>query len=145
MYSILPLSEEFAEPLSLLEQECFADPWSEAAIRSAFAYPNTLIFGLFSDDELVGYYFSSFILQEAELMNLCVLPAYRRQGLGTELLSHLKDILMQKGVEAVFLEVRAGNLGAQALYEKMGFCKVGRRKGYYQNNGEDAVLMRCIL
>lgn len=145
MYSILPLTEDFAERISDIESACFSDPWSENAVRGMFSYPNALIFGVFDGDVLTGYCFSSFVLQEAELMNLCVLPGYRRQGLGSELLLHLKELLVRNGVTELFLEVRAGNLGAQALYRKMGFEKVGLRRGYYQNNGEDAVLMRCPL
>ena len=144
MYSILPLAEEFSERIFSLERECFEDPWSETAIRSAFSYPNALIFGLFDGDSLIGYYFSSYVMQEAELMNLCVLPGYRRQGLGAKLLSHLKAILIQHGVKELFLEVREGNLGARAIYRKTGFVKVGLRIAYYQNNGVNAVLMRSI-
>lgn len=145
MIDISPLRADLATRISNIEKECFSDPWSERVIRSAFSYPNAVSFGAFEDGHLIGYYFASYILQEAELMNLCVLPAYRRRGLGTRLLTHLKQVLTQKQAEMIFLEVRAGNTEAQNLYKKVGFLEVGLRRGYYENNGEDAILMRCDL
>ncbi|HEY1181995.1 MAG TPA: ribosomal protein S18-alanine N-acetyltransferase [Rhodocyclaceae bacterium] len=81
---------------------------------------------------------------EAELLNITVAPEVRRHGVGRELLAHVLDAARTQGAERIFLEVRASNLPARALYRRSGFAEVGLRKGYYastDNQREDAVLM----
>ncbi|MBR5279619.1 MAG: GNAT family N-acetyltransferase, partial [Clostridia bacterium] len=65
---------------------------------------------------------------------------YRRQGIGEQVLARILERLGENGVEKIFLEVRASNVAARALYSKMGFVVIGKRKGYY-SGGEDAVIM----
>jgi ribosomal-protein-alanine N-acetyltransferase len=85
------------------------------------------------------------IADEWELENIVVSPAEQRRGIGTELLAALIARSRKTGSTAVFLEVRASNAGARALYEKVGFQETGWRKSYYQNPLEDAVLYRLDL
>jgi [ribosomal protein S18]-alanine N-acetyltransferase len=81
------------------------------------------------------------ILDEIHIATLAVDPAYRRRGIGACILSHCLKNARQEGAQLAYLEVRAGNLAAHALYERFGFVVEGRRKGYYVDNGEDALLM----
>jgi ribosomal-protein-alanine N-acetyltransferase len=81
------------------------------------------------------------IIDEIHIATFAVDPEYRRQGIAQRLLAFsLLDAHKSGGIKA-FLEVRKGNLAARALYSKFGFVEIGTRKKYYQDNGEDAVLM----
>ncbi len=90
---------------------------------------------------LVAFLISWHIVDEAHIANLAVHPHYRRQGLARTLLRHALLTAQQSGMRSALLEVRAGNVPALALYRAFGFELVGRRKGYYRDNGEDALLM----
>ena len=76
------------------------------------------------------------------MMNVAVHPDYRRRGIGERLITELISQLKGMGNECLTLEVRASNHGAIALYEKLGFTEVGRRKNYYRNPREDALILR---
>lgn len=76
---------------------------------------------------------------EAEILNLAVLPAVRRKGLGRRLLSEAILELRHAGAESIFLEVRESNSSGRAFYAAMGFVEVGRRKSYYRNPVEDGL------
>jgi len=78
---------------------------------------------------------------EAHITNIAVRQAYRRQGIGERLLISIIDMATELNAEFVTLEVRASNTIAQNLYRKYGFSEVGLRRGYYHDNGEDAILM----
>jgi ribosomal-protein-alanine N-acetyltransferase len=78
---------------------------------------------------------------EAELLKIAVAREYRRQGIGGQLVAHTLRYLAEQGTERCFLELRASNLPALALYERFGFCRVGLRKNYYASPEEDAILM----
>ena len=81
------------------------------------------------------------ILDEAHISTLAVHPEYRRRGIAQQLLAKVLLVCAQTGAAQVYLEVRANNHAAQRLYHKFGFVAEGIRKGYYQDTGEDAVLM----
>jgi ribosomal-protein-alanine N-acetyltransferase len=81
------------------------------------------------------------MVDEAHITTLAIRNAYRRRGIGERLLIQIIEMAVQLNANVVTLEVRISNKQAQALYEKYGFQKVGIRKAYYTDNGEDAVLM----
>ena len=76
------------------------------------------------------------------MMNLAVHPEYRKQGIGTELICQLVEKLKKNGSHSLMLEVRASNESAISVYHKLGFVEVGRRKNYYRNPKEDALILR---
>lgn len=78
---------------------------------------------------------------EAELLKIAVGRGYRRQGIAAQLVAHTLRYLAEQGVGRCFLELRAANLPALALYERFGFRRVGLRKNYYASPLEDAILM----
>jgi len=88
-------------------------------------------------DKIVGYIGIEKIADETHIINMAVDPDYRKQGIGTKL---IEAILNDKDV--FFLEVRVSNVAAQRLYKKFSFDVVGTRKKYYQDNNEDAYIMR---
>jgi ribosomal-protein-alanine N-acetyltransferase len=81
------------------------------------------------------------IVDEAHIATLATHPGFRRQGIGERLLLTALAAAREEGARRAFLEVRAGNLGAQALYKKYGFSVDGVRPRYYKDNNEDAILM----
>ena len=82
-----------------------------------------------------------FIVDEAHIATIAVHPDFRRQGLGEQILLHALRAARAEGASRAFLEVRAGNIAAQAMYKKYGFYVAGVRPGYYKDNNEDAILM----
>ncbi|OAI57659.1 hypothetical protein AYO50_01090 [Acidobacteria bacterium SCGC AG-212-P17] len=94
------------------------------------------------DSNVVGFIVGQQLEDEWEIENIAVTGAARRRGLGSRLVSELLDLVRSGGGKAVFLEVRESNRAARSLYEKWGFLEVGRRKMYYQNPAEDALVLK---
>jgi ribosomal-protein-alanine N-acetyltransferase len=91
--------------------------------------------------EVVGFIGYWLIVDEAHISTFAVHPRWRQQGVGRTLLQTALEEAASLGGILSTLEVRAGNAGAQALYQEFGFQRVGVRKSYYRDNGEDAYLM----
>lgn len=125
-----------------LEKICFSDPWSENSIASEL--DNNLSYWLVAvDGDLVtGYIGSQTVMGETDMMNVAVHPDYRRNGIAEQLVKCLVEDLKRKQSRSLTLEVRASNLPAQKLYEKLGFSQIGRRPRYYRNPKEDALILR---
>lgn len=101
-----------------------------------------------TDDLMLAYCIVSTAVGEATVLNLCIDPKERKQGLGRRFMQHVIDAGKDRKAESVFLEVRPSNTGAIALYESMGFNEIGVRSGYYQTeNGEreDAIMMAFTI
>ena len=94
---------------------------------------------------IAGFLVARHLPPEWELENVVVAPEARRIGLGKQLLQALLAAARDTHSDAVFLEVRESNIAARTLYEKLGFRQTGRRKSYYANPLEDAVLYRCAV
>lgn len=94
---------------------------------------------------VAGFLVARNVAHEWELENILVAPAMRRKGLGKQLVDALLAHATETDSECVFLEVRESNSSARSLYEGMGFQQTGRRKSYYVNPLEDAILYRRSL
>jgi ribosomal-protein-alanine N-acetyltransferase len=97
------------------------------------------------DGRLVGYLLARQAADEAEILNLGVAPAARRRGIGRALVREGLAALAGRGASQVFLEVRASNAAARALYAEFGFGEVGRRREYYRRPVEDAIVLRAAI
>lgn len=91
---------------------------------------------------VVGFIVGCRVEDEWEIENIAVTGAARRGGLGSRLVGELLDLVRKRGGKSVFLEVRESNRAARSLYEKWAFIEVGRRKMYYQNPAEDALVLK---
>ena len=91
---------------------------------------------------VVGFIVGRQVADEWEIENIAVTGAARRRGLGSRLVGELLDHVRGRGGKSVFLEVRESNRAARSLYEKWAFIEVGRRKAYYQNPAEDALILK---
>lgn len=142
MIEFILMNPSHTEQVAKIEAQCFSAPWSERSITGELSNPLSLWVVAIDDDKVVGYVGSQSVLGEADMMNLAVLPEYRRQGIGRKLVSELIDRLGRKGVHSLTLEVRASNDAAITLYHNLGFDQVGRRPGYYSGPKEDAFILR---
>ena len=95
--------------------------------------------------QLQGFIIARTVGVEWEIENIAIAGKARRHGLGTRLLGELLDLAKARGAESVFLEVRESNRAARALYEKWSFTEDGRRKKYYKDPDEDAILYRLVF
>ncbi|MGD2009379.1 MAG: GNAT family N-acetyltransferase [Cellvibrionales bacterium] len=120
---------------------------SLVALLSLAKQTTTRVWASWSGSQPVAVAWFTQVEAQAELLDMRVLAAHRRQGVGGELLKHALGLFFAEGVSTCLLEVRAGNLAALALYEQLGFRVVGRREGYYLHDGqrEDALLMTLVV
>lgn len=131
-----------------LEERIFPTPWTrrsyEFELERNPASEQWVIEAWVEHDEwsVVAYSVCWRLGDEVHVANLAVAPKFRRRGLGRRLLHHVLGRAADKGIKSATLEVRSGNQAAQALYSSFGFEVVGRRKRYYSNNHEDALLMQ---
>ena len=128
--------------VAALEKICFADPWSEMSIASELQSLWSYWLVAAEDDRVIGYVGSQSSIDEADIMNVAVHPDFRRQGIAEALINRLVADLKERDIHALLLEVRVSNTPAITLYEKLGFSQVGRRKNYYHNPKEDALILR---
>lgn len=98
-----------------------------------------------ADNKIVGFLVGLGATTEWEIENVAVAPDARRRGLGTHLVGEFLDFAKDEGAESVFLEVRESNHAARALYEKWAFVESGRRRGYYADPAEDAMVYRFVF
>ena len=142
MIRITRMTSDQVPQVAALEKCCFSDPWSEKSVASELDNPLSL--WLVAEDEgiLTGYVGSQTVLGETDMMNIAVHPDHRRRGIAQALVAALVENLTNGGSHSLTLEVRASNEGAKALYEKLGFARIGLRKNYYRNPREDALILR---
>ncbi|MCI6955912.1 MAG: ribosomal protein S18-alanine N-acetyltransferase [Clostridiales bacterium] len=125
-----------------LEKLCFTLPWSEKSVAGELENPLALWLVAMEGDSLAGYVGSQTVMDETDMMNLAVAPQFRRQGVGEALVNALVASLKERGSRCLTLEVRDSNEAARALYAKLGFVEIGRRRGYYRDPREDALILR---
>lgn len=125
-----------------LEKICFSDPWSERSIASELNNPLSLWLIAVVDGRVAGYIGSQSVPPEADVMNVAVYPEFRRQGIAEALVRALVAELQACNHDSLTLEVRASNVQAIALYQKLDFVQVGRRPNYYRHPREDALILR---
>ena len=136
------MNESHVSQVAELEKICFSDPWSENSVASELN--NKLAFWLVAEEEgrVAGYIGSQTCGDETDMMNVAVHPDFRRRGIAEALVNGLVKELKAMESHCLTLEVRASNAPAIALYEKLGFTEIGRRKNYYRNPKEDALILR---
>ena len=132
--------------MARIERDSFGSPWSaEEITKDVTAGGNVYVAVAAYNGEKAGYGEIRTVAGEAQVYNIAVAPEFRRAGIGEALLRHMIEKAEDDGCKLVTLEVRDGNEAAMALYARLGFREVGRRKGYYSKGSEDAVLMDLDL
>ena len=131
---------EDAETLFEIEKICFTDPWSLASIKGSME--SNVFLMAEEEGECVGFVGFSYIYELAQILNIAVAPEHRRQGVAQLLLEEAHAQIFALSVSEIQLEVRVSNMGARHLYEKFGYEGLYERRGYYADNGENAVVYR---
>jgi ribosomal-protein-alanine N-acetyltransferase len=124
-----------------LERTCFACPWTAREFELCLGQDHFHALGIVQRNTIVAYLTFFILVDEIEIVNLAVREDRRRCGWGQRLLADLMQLVRDRGLERIVLEVRSSNQIAQRLYAKNGFGIVGVRKGYYPPHGEDALVM----
>lgn len=145
-YRVEPMRRTDLDQVVPIERHAFSMPWS----RGAFVYelernPVAKCWVCREGGVVVGYLCLWQIVDELHITNLAVDRAHRRRGIARVLLTEILGDAARRGVRWGYLEVRPGNVEARPLYASLGFQPVGRRKGYYYDTGEDALVMRADL
>ena len=142
MMKIIPMTDAHVDAVADLEAICFADPWSANSVASELTNPLSCWLVALEADTVVGYIGSQTVMGETDMMNVAVHPDHRRKGIAESLIHALVQKLKECESHCLTLEVRASNAPAIALYEKLGFTEAGRRRNYYRNPKEDALILR---
>lgn len=138
------MTREDLDAVTAIEEATFAIPWSRESFRQELER-NVAARYLVAETNgrVVGYAGAWVILDESHITNIAVLEGFRGRGIGKQLTKALLQYLSNLGASYATLEVRVSNERAQHLYRSLGFVSVGKRKRYYEDNGEDAYLMVC--
>lgn len=130
------------EAICAIEQESFNIPWTREAFINELTNNMLAKYMVLEVDGVVaGYVGMWLIVDEAHITNIAIASAYRGRGYGEQLMTELAALAQYMGMRAMTLEVRVSNQVAINLYTKIGFENAGIRKGYYSDNGEDAMVM----
>ena len=130
--------------VSELDELSFSQPWPADAFTLEFFNQNARCWVVEVDKRVAAALVLWRVLDEAHIATIAVHPDFRRQGLGKALLKTGMDEAYAEGARIYHLEVRAGNTAAIRMYADFGYEVVGRRTRYYQDNGEDALLMTKV-
>src|SRR5258708_7533606 len=126
-----------------IDRVSFSLPWPEHAFR--YEVTDNRVARCFvaeaENKQIVAAIVSWLILDELHIATIATHPDFRRQGIGASLLAEAFKDAVEAGGQRAFLEVRAGNFSAQAMYRQVGFKNTGRRPKYYKDNGGDALFM----
>ncbi len=139
---VLPMRRRHLRGVLRIEQQVYPRPWTAALFQSELALRDTRAYVVARvGHQVVGYGGLMMTLDDGHITTIAVDPAWHRLRIGTRLLLALTREGLARRATALTLEVRLSNLGAQALYRRFGFEAVGVRRGYYQDTGEDALIM----
>jgi [ribosomal protein S18]-alanine N-acetyltransferase len=125
-----------------IERASYSVPWSETTFRGLLRRGDSELVVATADDVIIGYAVLWCVLDQAELGNVAVTAGWRGRGIGERLVEEMIRRGDRRGVREIFLEVRPSNPVARRLYERLGFAMVGRRRNYYQEPVEDALVLR---
>ena len=136
--AVVSMNSSHLAAISRLEAACFADPWSEAALREELTNPCARFLVAMCGDTVLGYLGCHHVAEEGFIANVAVFPAARRHGVARQLL--LTAIQQGACLSRLTLEVRQSNTAAIALYRSLGFVQDGIRPHFYEHPAEDACI-----
>ncbi len=135
------LAEHHIPEVVAIEKVSNGSPWSDRGFRNEIDHSHGLFLVALEGGEVVGYGGVWLVIDEAHIVNVAVREDRRRQGIARGLVQRLLEASKEAGMKTASLEVRAGNEGAIRLYENLRFVTTNRRKRYYPDNREDALVM----
>ena len=146
LYNITPMSIDDLVNVYNLEVQSYDFPWTKEILRDCILYKYDA-FTIYFNNLLVGYIIAKISVPETHILNLTINENFRKKGLGKSLIQLIINDSRIRGAEDIILEVRVNNINAIALYEKLDFKKVGKRKNYYESKEgrEDAYVLQLKL
>ncbi|MBI5300214.1 MAG: ribosomal protein S18-alanine N-acetyltransferase [Deltaproteobacteria bacterium] len=138
--SIRPFQIQDLDAICEIEQKVFTTPWSRQSFLDCARWSEFWFYVAVWDEKIVGYFITQVVGEEAELYNIAVDPSFHDQGIGKKLMEFFLEKGSEENVENIFLMVRPSNVAAIKLYENFEFSLFDRRKKYYQDNQEDALI-----
>ncbi len=142
---IVPMEPVHIDQVHTIECASFTVPWSRTLLLDELGSPDGLNFAAVARQEtsdiVVGYVCARMCCGECSIYKIACRPEYRRKGIGSRLLRHIMNRAVQHDVHDFTLEVREQNAAGRAFYENRHFVSAGRRKRYYDDNREDAIIM----
>ena len=144
-FVIEQMGSRHLDEILAIEKKSYSTPWSAVSFKNEIYNPYSIALVAMLGGIVAGYVIGSYRFNEGHVLNLTVHPQHTRKKIGTHLMELILEALRQKGCSVAYLEVRASNAAARHLYEKLGFRETGRRKFYYTEPFEDAILMSLEL
>ncbi len=141
MIDYIPMKKEHIPGLVEIEEQCFNSGYAEKTFLKELENKIAIYIVAVDGEAVLGYIGLWNICGGADIIDVAVGKNFRRRGIGEGLISKMLEVCRKEEIFEVNLEVRASNIAAQNLYQKMGFSEVGLRKLYYENK-EDAILMQ---
>lgn len=138
---IVPMEERHLDVLTEISRRCFSMPWTRDGFAAELASDTARFWAAEEEGTCIGFAGMHAVCGECYVDLVAVHPAHRRKGIAQQLVQTMIDWMEQNSGVFITLEVRVSNRPAIALYEKLGFAEVGRRKGFYTDNHEDALLL----
>ena len=139
---IVAMRKKHLEQVMDIERRAYPNPWTRSVFESELSQGATRSYLVALQGRAVtGYCGTLYVIDEAHITNIAVDPNWQRMYVGTRLMSETVRRAWDRQIQAITLEVRVSNLKAQKLYQMFGFQPAGIRKGYYQENNEDALIM----
>ncbi|MEW6727617.1 ribosomal protein S18-alanine N-acetyltransferase [Desulforudis sp. 1088] len=137
-----PMRVEHLDAIEELEKKSFPTPWPRQTFEFEILYNDLAEYVVaVHEGKVIGYGGAWMVLDEAHVTNVAVHPDYRGMKIGKALMLELMRRAVARGARCMTLEVRPSNTVARQLYARLGFVEAGVRKGYYQDNDEDAIIM----
>ena len=131
-----------SERLAVIDSITSQNPWSDNLFAREFEHQFSQLYGVRVGGEFVAFIVCHLLFDELHILNLGVLPDFRRRGYARKLIAQAVSRARDDGVARVTLEVRRSNAAARKLYENLGFQEIALRSGYYSDNGEDALVLQ---
>jgi len=144
LYHVRPMTDGDLDAVMAIEVESSASPWNYEHFQHELTAPHSWPLVAVEVSRIIGYICLMSLFEEAQILNIAVLPDRRGRGVAKMLLERAISRALDAGAEVMALEVRASNSNAIALYERFGFKQVGIRTRYY-DAAEDAILMEKII
>lgn len=140
------MKAEHLAAVAVIEQESFSVPWSYEVFLEIAENPISYFYVAVNDEnKICGFCGMYLIDRESQILNIAVSNTHRNRGIGRALLQKMIDDSITLGAESILLEVRESNRAARNLYENFGFDFCGKRKNYYTNPTEDALVLLKMI
>ena len=145
-WRISTVNPDDLKPILAIEELSFQSPWGLISFEGELACRNAVNYVVKSagpdrQEQIIAYAFLRRIDDELHILKIAVTPARREEGIATWILNRCFSIGIRHGADSVHLEVRPSNIPAVTLYEKLGFKVIARRRDYYTDSKEDALMM----